>query len=187
MWALESLDKFKRLGLGKVLDIGSGEGEHADAMRDAGMDVVTVSLCPPANLVCDYMELSLDPVDGIWASHVLEHILNVDDFLQKCFHDLKPGGYLAVTVPPAKYELVGGHVSLWTEGLLLYRLILAGFDCSKAMVGVYGYNISVIVQKQESILPPLAMDCGDIERLKHFFPCAMTEGMDGRLGNINWN
>ncbi|MCX7177704.1 MAG: methyltransferase domain-containing protein [Proteobacteria bacterium] len=188
MWADQALARFIRYAdVHTVIDIGAGDNQHAQILRDAGKEVTTISLRPPANLVADYMQTALGPVDGIWASHVLEHMPNVGVFLEKCFADLHDGGVLAITVPPAKHNLVGGHVSLWNEGLLLYRLILAGFDCREARVGVYGYNLSVIVRKVKADLPPLAMDNGDIERLARFFPFSVEQGIDGRCGNIRWS
>jgi len=186
MFASEALDRFIQLPIKSVIDIGAGDNDHADIMREAGMQVTTVSLRPPADVIADFMDTALAPSDAIWASHVLEHMPNVGAFLTKCFDSLRPNGVLAITVPPAKHNIVGGHVSLWNEGLLLYRLILAGFDCKQARVGVYGYNISVIVHKVPAALPVLAMDCGDIERLAAFFPVPFAQGSDGRIGCINW-
>lgn len=189
MFAIEALGRLLEYkDVHSVLDIGCGEQIHADIMREAGMDVTALSLTPPADLYGDYLDIDFDEkFDAIWASHVLEHSPNPGHFLAKCFEDLRDGGVLAVTVPPAKHEIVGGHVTLWNEGLLLVNLVLAGFDCSLARVGVYGYNISVIVRKRAAELPPLVMDCGDIERLAQFFPLAVEHGFDGRIGNVNWD
>jgi SAM-dependent methyltransferase len=179
-----------------VLDIGSGAGSQAKILRDADRAVVTNSLCPPADLVGNYLAFAFTGVkfDAIWASHVLEHQPNVNRFLRKCFSDLRDDGVLAVTVPPPKHEIVGGHLSLWNAGLLLYHLIVAGFDCSKARVsepyengpGYDKYNVSVIVRKVKATLPPLVFDGGDIEALAEFFPLPVTHGFDGRLPPINW-
>jgi SAM-dependent methyltransferase len=187
VFADEALERFAALAdVRSVLDIGSGAGEQAAFLRARGKLVTTVSL-GRADVVADYLTTNLGPVDGIWASHVLEHMPNVGAFLGKCFSDLRDDGVLAVTVPPAKHEIVGGHVSLWNAGLLLYRLVLAGFDCRAARVGTYGYNVSVIVRKVPAVLPALAMDAGDIERLAEFFPVAVAQGFDGELPNIGWN
>lgn len=132
------------------------------------------------------MERYFAPFDAIWCCHVLEHQRNVGAFLEKCFADLKDGGWLAVTVPPRKDEIVGGHLTLWNAGLLLYNLILAGFDCSGASVKTYGYNVSVIVRKRRANLPALKMDCGDIESLAEFFPMPVEQGFSGLIGGINW-
>lgn len=178
-----------------VLDIGSGDGSHARYMRDHGKNVIAVSLEPPADWVGDYLTGEcLKKFDAIWACHVLEHQPNPGLFLKKCFSDLKDGGVLAITVPPAKHNIVGGHVTLWNAGLLLYNMILAGFDCREARVsrnypaveGGTPYNISVIVKKREAVLPTLRMDTGDIEALAKFFPFPAEHGFNGSLPAINW-
>lgn len=181
----------------RVLDIGSGAGEHAAFMRRADREVFTVDLQPPADLVGDFMDwrAGMFGFDAVWCCHVLEHQIDVGAFLAACLRRLRPGGVMAVTVPPMKHEIVGGHVSLWNAGLLLYRLVLAGFDCREARVGTYAsgpgyppYNVSVIVRKPlEPIrLPELRMDRGDIEALAHFFPVPVAQGFDGRLGDVRW-
>lgn len=163
----------------RVLDIGCGKGQHAEGFRRV-FAVQTVDLIHTADILGDYLDLRfLAPFDCIWASHVLEHQRNVGAFLDKCRKDLKEGGLLAITVPPRKDEIVGGHVTLWNSGLLLYNLILARFDCSEADVYVQDYDISVLVRKREIALPNLKMDNGDIDRLAAFFPFSVSEGFDG--------
>jgi len=164
-----------------VLDIGSGEGKHAEIFREHGKEVMELTYEDG-----DYLDKDLGKFDCIWASHVLEHSPNPNLFLSKCFNDLHDNGILAVTVPPLKNDIVGGHVTLWNAGLLLYHLILAGFDCSKANVKSYGYNISVIVRKCPVILPKLKMDYGDIEKLSKYFPFEAKHGFDGNIKEINW-
>lgn len=183
--ATEALDKALSLPCATVLDVGCGDGFHAHRFRQEGRQVTTVSLIPPADILGDYLALDLPKFDLIWASHVLEHQRSPGLFLDKCFNDLNDGGWLCVTVPPAKPELVGGHVTIWNEGLLLYQLILAGFDCKNASVKRYGYNISVVVQKVPADLPELINDFGDIEALARFFPVSIKHG-DIIEGPINW-
>jgi len=165
-----------------LLDIGSGKGEHAEGFRRC-YDVTTVDLTHSADFQGDYLGTFFkEPFDCIWASHVMEHQRNVGWFLDKARQDLKEGGLLAITVPPRKDEIVGGHVSLWNPGLLLYNLVLARFDCSKALVMVYGYNISAVLTKRTIDLPNIIMDHGDIARLARFFPMDVKDGFDGCLG-----
>lgn len=183
----------------RVLDVGSGDGRHARFMQAAGREVTTISMSPPADVIGDYASDLLVPgvpYDAIWASHVLEHQQNVGEFLRRCYRDLRDGGVLAITVPPPKPNIVGGHLSLWNQGLLLYHLILAGFDCRDARVsapyadveGGQPYNLSVIVRKVPATLPPLLWDKGDIERLADFFPMPVVHGFDGRLEqSVNWD
>lgn len=170
-----------------VLDIGSGAGAHSEIVRSYGRKATAISLCEPADYVGDFMTWPSDATfDAIWACHVLEHQVNPGLFLQECHRRLREGGVLAVTVPPAKHNIVGGHVTLWNAGLLLYNLILAGFDCRNAKVGSYGYNISVIVRKSTIELPQLANDNGDIARLARWFPLPVAENFDGELPDIGW-
>jgi SAM-dependent methyltransferase len=185
----EALDRFIEYDdVRTVIDVGSGKGVQADHMRRNGKTVFCISMIPPADFLGDYLDyVPAEKVDGIWASHVLEHVPNTGFFLKKCFADLREEGVLAITVPPMKHGVVGGHLTMWNAGTLLYNLILAGFDCSEARVGSYGYNISVIVRKRFAELPrDLHFDRGDIEKLAHFFPLTVEHGFDGRLHNIRW-
>ena len=173
-----------------LLDIGSGPKSAAYSLfTDNGKTVTRQDINPDyqPDLLGDFNNLATDKLyDCIWCSHVLEHQLNVNHFLTKIFHTLKEGGVLAITVPPRKDEIVGGHVNLWNAGLLLYNLILAGFDCKNAAVKSYGYNISVIVEKKTAILPNLNYDTGDINALNEFFPLGVFEGFDGNIQELNW-
>lgn len=179
-----ALEKLLTWDFHSVLDVGAG-GTHADTFSSHGKDVTTINLYN-ADIVGDYCSTILPQFDCIWASHVLEHQPNPNRFLRKCFRDLKDDGILAVTVPPRKDEIVGGHVSLWNAGLLLYHLILAGFNCKNASVKTYGYNISVLVRKSPFTLPPLKMDFGDIETLSPFFPIKVVNGFNGNIQEANW-
>jgi len=179
-----------------VLDIGSGGGEHTRIFREHGKEVTAVDFGTSIYyeqgnqkgieiIRGDFNAVVFtSPFDCVWASHILEHQLNVNLFLKKVHAVLKEGGVLAITVPPLKNELVGGHVNLWNGGLLLYNLILAGFDCREARVLKYDYNISVIVHKKSIILPTLSYDAGDIMKLRKFFPEGFSEGMDGDIAWI---
>jgi len=148
MRVMQVFEEVSRMPFVSVLDIGSGSGEYAKAFKEAGKIVTTVNLEPPADIIGDYAHADCPAVDCIWACHVLEHQRNPGLFLSKCLLDLKEDGILAVSVPPAKDEIVGGHLTLWNAGLLLYNLVMAGFDCSSAKVIHTHYNISVIVRKK---------------------------------------
>jgi SAM-dependent methyltransferase len=175
----QALERFLEYPLGRCLDIGAG-----------GPSVVgkafTCDLKPPADFVGDYLDLKCEPFDSIWCCHVLEHQRNPGLFLDKIRRDLKPGGVLAITVPPYRDKMAGGHLFLGNEWHLVYSMVLAGFDCSKARIGVYGYNISVILQRIDAELPRLCMDDGDELALAKFFPFAVQRGGNGAVGSLNW-
>jgi SAM-dependent methyltransferase len=201
MFASEALEKLIRdYDFQTVLDIGSGAGLHSKAFVDAGKTVSAIDL--GQSIYYDRRGINYDRVnihhinfyeyyptgyDCVWASHILEHQVNPGIFLEKCFNLTRT--IFAITVPPLKHNIVGGHVSLWNAGLLLYNMILAGFDCSQASVKSYGYNISVIVRKQpvaQSDLNALHYDSGDVTRLQKYFPVPVSEGFDGQIPCLNW-
>ena len=160
---ISSIDGFIKLiqeySFDIVLDIGSGQGVHASILTDIGKRVDTVDFGTSfyakkrensISYIGNYLDIKFPKqYDCIIANHILEHQPNPNLFLKKIFNDLKTNGILLITVPPLKHQIVGGHVTLWNAGLLLYNLILAGFDCSKAKCKEYGYNISIILQKQK--------------------------------------
>lgn len=161
-----------------VLDIGCGEGQHSSAFLKAGKRVAAINLCETVFMQenRDKMEILLGDFneypftgsfDCVWASHVLEHQYNAHQFLRKIHSVLKEGGILAVTVPPPRQLIGGGHVSLWNAGLLLYNLVLAGFDCHEAQVLRYGYNIAVLLAKRS--IEELGPD-SRIDDLRRYFP-----------------
>lgn len=183
----------KRGKLGRLLDIGPGDGTHARYFEAEGAEVTSVGYPHRSGfeptILGDYTFTVFDkPFNTIWASHVLEHHPNPGDFLRCVYQDLVPGGTAAITVPPPKVELVGGHINLFTLGTLLYHMIIAGFDCSKAACGQYGYNISVVVKKKYAKLPAgLVHDAGDIERLAKFFPFPVAQGLAVFPAVVNWD
>lgn len=184
------------------LDIGAGKMlTHTNLMRDMGREVKAVDLALHPGVgdivyefgVMDWRSYTppSETYDAIWCSHVLEHQIDTGYFLREIYRVADHGAVIAITVPPLKHEIVGGHVSLWNEGLLLYHMILAGFDCRNARIGVYGYNISVIVKKDYDEVVPykhgLTHDYGDIGRLAQYFPEGIAyEGFDGQIGNVDW-
>ncbi|MEC7120496.1 MAG: class I SAM-dependent methyltransferase [Pseudomonadota bacterium] len=179
----------------QVLDVGSGGGEHADVFEAAGHHVTCVdfgrsvyyqqrqeALAKRQIIYADYMQMQLpQQYDVVWASHVLEHQPDSGAFIQRLMQDCKPNGWLAISVPPLKHEIVGGHLTLWNAGLLLYQLAFAGINCRDAKVMTYGYNISVVVQNRPIERPALDYDAGDVDRLAAFLPEGFVEHTDGRL------
>lgn len=183
MWAAEAFQRVQQeQDWHTVLDVGCGEGEHARAFRELGK-VVT---CTDLHRDGDYLEQTFDPHDLVWCSHVLEHAPNAGLFLAKLVRDCKDNGLLAITVPPLKHHIVGGHVSLWNAGLLLYRLALTGVDCRTAHIKTAGYNVSVIVRKRLVKLPQLAWDSGDVNLLKTHLPHWCVENFNGEVKEWNW-
>lgn len=172
-----------------VLDIGCGVGTHSELFKSLNKTVTSIDLSGryPSAINKNYIDYHFDQqFDCVWCCHVLEHQHNVQAFLQKIHKELKETGLLAITVPPLKHEIVGGHVSLWNAGLLVYNLVLAGFDCSDVKIKTIDYNVSVILNKKSIVLPELKHDRGDIETLKPYLPEFFYHGVDGQIDEYNW-
>lgn len=188
-----------------VLDIGSGSCEQTKWLLDhTNMQVTATDLVDPPDWRHKYIG-SFDYIKGlfqdveipyakfgydcVFISHVLEHQLNPHNFLVKALSCLAEGGWLVLTFPPLKHDIVGGHVSVWNAGLLMYHLILAGIDCRYAKVHTYGYNVTLAVQKKSIEVPfsKLKFDNGDIETLRNFFPDRYNyQGFPGEIQTLNW-
>jgi len=181
-----------------VLDVGSGEGVHSDLFLENDKKVFAVDMGNSPYfesrksgfgdiefVVGDFNTYDFGDAqyDCVWASHILEHQRNVGMFLEKIVSLTNDDGVICITVPPMKTNIVGGHVTLWNGGLLLYNLVLCGLDCSDATILTYGYNISIIVNKKTFDLPEnLSYDMGDIEKLSKWLPSGYDyQGFDGNI------
>lgn len=179
-----------------VLDIGSGEGEQSRIFAEYGkiVDGVDLQRAEDMSIYRNFYEQMYDETiteqyDVVWCSHLLEHVSNVEVFLKQLQSNTKPDGTIAITVPPYKTDIVGGHLTIWNEGLLLYNLIMSGLDCSQARVKRYGYNITVLVPNTPiRSFPTLRRDKGDIEILAPYFPEGRDwkQGFNGNIEEINW-
>jgi len=187
-----------------VLDLGSGDGLHSQVFirygkkvtsLDYGASVYFKENAAHSVIIADFNNHNFKTAfDCVWCSHVLEHQLNPHSFLTKIHNVLNEDGILAITVPPLQEIIVGGHVHIYNAGLLLYNLVLAGFDCSNASVLSYDYNISVILRKKTiKILSELEYDRGDIRKIKKylpkdikFFSNDMDDPFHGKIEKLNW-
>jgi SAM-dependent methyltransferase len=187
----------KKDSLFTVLDIGCGVDQiHVNYMKKQGLKAYGIDLIDGVDIQENYntFEFNKNAFDGIHAAHVLEHQLNPNLFLKKIYLDLKDNGWLCITVPPFKHQIVGGHVSLWNAGLVLYHLVHAGFNCSDAKINTYGYNISVIIQKKPiTEVIPYTYNSEDITLIKNYLPKVNFKRnnlgeftFDGNIQSLNW-
>ena len=100
-----------KLSNGNLLDVGAGTGAFANTMQEAGWKVTGLEPDATARKVAidkfglflnDPEELfSLQPntLDVITMWHVLEHVHNLHDYLEKYFSILKENGKLIIAVP----------------------------------------------------------------------------------------
>lgn len=182
-----------------VIDVGAGRGECAQIFAEAGFDTTAVDLqpAPPGvpwhHLQTDFMQLRKRPelhnsFDVVWCCHMLEHTQNLHAAIELIFNLCKPDGLVAVTVPPAKAEVVGGHYNLFTPGHLSYNIAAAGWRTDQATIASYGYNISLLTKPlrvPKEMLANLRHDAGDIETLAPFMYGHPHRPM--RQGTNSWN
>lgn len=183
-----------------VLDVGSGAADHAEVLYRNGKKVTALdfgtSIYAQAktsqNENVNLIEVDFnkffpeEKFDCIWASHVLEHQPDPGFFIRKSIDLVKEGGVIAITVPPLMEKIVGGHLTVWNAGLLLYQMVFNGLDCRNASICTYGYNITIIVEKKTRRHVDLTYDSGDIEILREFFPIFVRETFDGEIHRWNW-
>lgn len=184
-----------------VLDIGSGAGKQAEIFSKHNKKVTAVDLGNSAyyaknsfsTIETNFFDYDTENTfDLVWGSHILEHQLNVGLFIQKAYQHVKEKGLLALTVPPLKPSIVGGHLTFWNMGLIFYNLVINGIDCSNAHGLQYGYNISVIVDVDKNSVIDidslnLSYDVGDLEKLSKYFPFEAKQGFNGNLTRFNWS
>jgi len=187
-----------------VADIGTGVGWHTDIFRRHNKNVTAIELgeVPKikfgdsqtmGNFQCRYPTKQFDVV---WANHVAEHMMNLHLFFVKVFDMLKEGGILALSVPTMKTLAVGGHVSLWTGGMLIQHLIRAGFHLKYLRLIWRGYNLSIILKKK-SIKEKIRWvhDKGDIKLMIPYLPDVLVkanakllkkDALNGNILTLNW-
>ena len=144
-------------------------------------------------------------VDGILMSHVLEHFTMNDALivLTHCWHALKVGGVLRISVPdPVKfYDLIireeGGEDIDWGEpnygapqNFLRYALLFADHkqlitkDCLDCYLWATGYESWKVVEASESQLPILA-DIDNRYPFSLFVEAIKGEERDLMFGKLN--
>ena len=172
-----------------VLDIGSGGGEHAKFLRLFGKRAYTTDLHEEADYQGDFLTYEFpEKFDAVFCSHVLEHQRNVGMFLEKIYTVLSDNGVLAIAVPcHARDTLISGHITSWNAGILIYNLVLAGFDCSAAHVH-QGQDLNLVVRKRPArggdVLGPSAWS--SVADLAPYFPFPVQDYMNCEILNIDW-
>jgi hypothetical protein len=82
-------------------------------------------------------------------------------------------------VPDPHRHLWGGHLTIWSPGLLAYNIALCGVDLSDALFIRGTQESSIIFQLKKVLLPEdLTYDLGDIDKISHLLPSSLSEGDD---------
>jgi SAM-dependent methyltransferase len=134
----------------RIVDVGCGAGANMKRLREAGHEVVgvTVSDAEAAIVrslgfecaVCDVEreEILLSPAsaDALLFSHVLEHVACPEDVLRRCLRLLRPGGGVYAAFPNAlqlrqRLEFLRGRFE-YAEAGIMDRTHLRFFDFESA-------------------------------------------------------
>jgi len=205
--AIDKIISFKDWS--SFLDIGAGKCQQSNFLKKHTNKNIYTNDLNTESQNCSNIKNSYDFVgefqkiefkdkkfDVVCAIHVLEHVLNVNEFLKKMISVTKENGYLCVVVPIRKPFVVSGHMSIWNPGLLIYNLVAAGLDCKECMILQKDYEISVIVKANKRDTSKdhlfLCRDTGDLKNLKNYFPKILHESIDdydcfdGDIFMLNW-
>ncbi|NGM22624.1 class I SAM-dependent methyltransferase [Roseomonas stagni] len=125
------------------------------------------------------------PLDGIWASHVIQNQRNPGLFLDRCRRHLKDDGWLAVVVPPLRSRITAGKVNPgWNVGALMYALLAAGFDLTRGHFVTHGFNVVAFVPKATRVLERHADAFADPSLWP--FKLDSRRGFEGDIRHCNW-
>jgi 2-polyprenyl-3-methyl-5-hydroxy-6-metoxy-1,4-benzoquinol methylase len=154
-------------GNGRLLDVGCGAGRHIQQMSSLGWQCMGVDIStraienakklnPSATFVVgmiDNVEVG-EKFDLISMHHVLEHVYDPRQVIERCFELLRPGGKLVVNVPninswEAKWFGrrwkgldIPRHLLHFKESVLARLLSTAGFAIEKKRPGMFASSIS---------------------------------------------
>lgn len=210
---IKALERVLNLPGRTLLDIGCGAGLQGRIFEDYGKSVTGLTMSEHAsydgsllsNVVhADFLQWTPDrKYDIVWASHVLEHVRDVEAFLAKAREAVREGGCLAITVPSSEKNILLAHVHMFNAGRILRYLLGAGFDCRNAEILVYGYNLSVILPEAAWIpehfdLRVLEAEAEGYERqegLLSYLPPEIelrpapssVHSFDGEISALNWD
>lgn len=189
--SLYAIDHALKLNPKTVLDVGSGGGIHAQRFADHGCEVLCIDYGTSVyaeQAAGDGLKVvnadfnAYDPpnrFDLVWASHVLEHQRNVGMFLERLIACCDEDGTICITVPDPHRFLWGGHVTLWTPGLLAYNVALCGIDLSTASFVRGSGEFSFFFKPKRVPLPAdLTFDYGDLDKLAPSLPQQWRENGD---------
>ncbi len=174
-----------------VLDIGCGFGAVAKALRPIAPHLKLFGYDPYREQAKPLYDGWVDKPDGtqydvVIASHVIEHVPNVQDFIHFMLASLTPNGILILVWPNPKNAVVGGHINLFIPGTMIYTLVMAGLDCGNdAVFATIGtYHMWAVRHRLRPASPPEHYDGFSLAELAPYFPFTPTQGFDGTAAGI---
>lgn len=153
---LQTLNKYCKSGE-TVLDLGCGGGKFTAWIKEAGFEATGMDISKTAVAMAqreypdgNFKTLNTDgsiPAEdqtfgAVWCSEVIEHILEVDNFLKEVKRVMKPGGILILTTPyhgfiknlfivlfkfDRHFKVNGSHIRFFSKSSLTNSFEQAGF------------------------------------------------------------
>lgn len=176
---------------GRVLDVGCGYGFFLKCALDAGYDAYGIDVSPAAVTHASRLHPgrvslgSLEDAPGlgpatfhaIFASHVVEHLLDPAAFLRAAALRLEPGGVVMLVTPNVKSLLsrVSGvrwvsfkipeHVAYYDPGTISELLRRSGFEPRAIDSAYQHYALPYVAARVRELLQPVSRLVPPLERL----------------------
>lgn len=183
------LDNYK---FNTVLDIGCGHAPYIDMflgmdMQYTGLDAFQQSTLDKYN---DNSNVNLinshifnyeteNKYDCVFSCHVVEHVADTESFIRHKVSFVNDGSVFCILWPKPKPQIVGGHVHIFSPGLMMYNLVRIGLDCSgwKIVECDYTYGVMGTVRRISDV--KLTYANGELERLNQYFPFDAVQNFHG--------
>ncbi len=176
---------------GTVLDVGCGFGFFLQAALEAGFEAYGVDLSPDAvakaserspgrvfqGVVDEVEELKGKTFDVVFASHVVEHIVDVGAFVGDLAKRLAPGGILVMVTPNIESLLarVSGprwvsfklpeHVAYYCPSTMARLVEGAGLQVKTTDSAYQHYSLPFVAQKVRALFSPVSKLVPPVEKL----------------------
>ena len=129
----------------KILDIGSGKGNHLVGFsrlglesygidkRDECVSILDNFIIRECDIESESFPYDSNSFDFVYSKSVLEHVVNADNFLSESLRVLKPGGRAVLLTPDwgSQYKFFWDdytHVKAFTRKSLQDALVIHGFE-----------------------------------------------------------
>jgi len=165
----------------RVLDVGCATGDFVEMISGVGAKTVLgidlsaecISEAQARGLPCQlasYTDIS-EKFDVITMFHVIEHIIQPQDFIEHSFKLLSPGGMLLVETPVIgliseafgadwRYFMPTEHLNLFTADCLIRLCNLHGFSLTAQVRFGSGNDSEMISPPNKRAMDAIAKKCG---------------------------
>jgi 2-polyprenyl-3-methyl-5-hydroxy-6-metoxy-1,4-benzoquinol methylase len=176
---------------GRLLEVGCGYGYFLRCALDAGYDAYGIDLSPAAiehaaqrypgrvfrGLLEEAPELQGQRFDVVFASHLIEHLLDPIAFLRAAGRLLRPGGLVVLVTPNIKSLLarlsgprwvsfkIPEHVCYYDPGTITELLRRSGYAMRAVDSAYQHYALPFVTSRVRQLLHPLSRLVPPVERL----------------------